>query len=40
MYDLLKSKLIKQSILHADETYYNVLDSQYILLVLSGKHDE
>lgn len=44
MYDLLKSKLIKQLILHADETYYNVLDSQtantYYWIFLSGKHDE
>ena len=44
MYDLLKSKLIKQPILHADETYYNVLDSRtantYYWVFLSGKHDE
>ena len=28
MYDLLKTKLLTQPVLHADETYYRVLESE------------
>lgn len=44
MYDLLKKKLLAQPILHADETYYTVLESEtvkiYYWVFLSSKHDE
>lgn len=44
IYDLLKSKLLKQPILHADETYYTVLDSDtaktYYWVFFSGQHDK
>lgn len=44
IYDLLKQKLLKRPILHADETYYTVLESDtaktYYWLFLSGKHDK
>lgn len=44
IYDLLKQKLIKQDILHADETPYNVIESDssktYYWTFLSGKHNE
>lgn len=44
MYKLLKQKLLKRPILHADETYYTVLESEtiktYYWVFLSGKHDQ
>lgn len=44
MYDLLKTKLLVQPILHADETYYTVLESEtaktYYWVFLSGRHDK
>ena len=44
VYDLLKQKLLMRPILHADETYYTVLESKtiktYYWVFLSGKHDQ
>ena len=44
MYDLLKTKLLTQPVLHADETYYRVLESEtaktYYWVFLSGRHDK
>lgn len=44
MYDLLKTKLLTQPVLHADETYYKVLESKtaktYYWVFLSGRHDK
>lgn len=44
LFNVLKDKLLKQPVLHADETYYNVLDSQtantYYWVFLSGKHEK
>lgn len=44
MYDELKKKLLTRPILHADETYYTVLESEtvktYYWVFLSGKHDD
>lgn len=44
VYDLLKQKLLMRPILHADETYYTVLESEtiktYYWVFLSGKHDQ
>ncbi|KRL82356.1 IS66 family transposase [Lactobacillus ultunensis] len=44
MYDLLKSKLLTQPVLHAEETYYTVLESEtaktYYWVFLSSKHDK
>ena len=43
MFELLKQKLLTSPILHADETYYTVLESEtiktYYWVFLSGKHD-
>ena len=43
IFDLLKSKLLSQPVLHADEIYYTVLDNKtakmYYWVFLSGKHD-
>ena len=43
LYDVLKQKLLNRPILHADETYYSVLESEtiktYYWVFLSGKHD-
>lgn len=44
LYDLLREKLLEQSVLHADETSYKVLESDsqltYYWTFLSGKHEE
>ncbi|WP_251717904.1 IS66 family transposase, partial [Lactobacillus agrestimuris] len=44
LYNLLKQKLLTRPILHADETYYTVLESEtiktYYWIFLSGKHDK
>ena len=44
MYDRLKTKLLTQPVLHADETYYKVLESKtaktYYWVFLSGRHDK
>lgn len=44
MYDLLRTKLLTQPVLHADETYYRVLESEtaktYYWVFLSGRHDK
>ena len=44
MYDLLKTKLLTQPVLHADETYYRVLESEtakiYYWVFLSDRHDK
>lgn len=44
VYDLLKQKLLMRPILHADETYYTVLESEtiktYYWVFLSRKHDQ
>ena len=44
VYDLLKQKLLMRPILHADKTYYTVLESEtiktYYWVFLSGKHDQ
>lgn len=44
MYDLLKTKLLTQPVLHADETYYRVLESEtaktYYWVFLFGRHDK
>ena len=44
VYNLLKQKLLTRPILHADETYYTVLESEtiktYYWVFLSGKHDQ
>ena len=43
MFELLKQKLLTSPILHVDETYYTVLESEtiktYYWVFLSGKHD-
>lgn len=44
LYEALKHKLLSQPILHADETYYKVLESNtkktYYWVYLSGKHEK
>lgn len=44
MFEALKQKLLTRPILHADETYYTVLESEtvntYYWVFLSGKHDK
>ncbi|RZM16387.1 transposase [Lactobacillus delbrueckii] len=44
LYELLRKELLKQDVIHADETPYRVLDSErakdYVWTLLSGKHAE